>query len=68
MTITTVNDIANGLSTSQEIPFLKVGSAPKSIGAFHSLWMAAGQPGAGVAMASGDSFVSTYNLTFTAGG
>ena len=49
MTITTVNDIANGLSTSQEIPFLKVGSAPKSIGAFHSLWMAAGQPGAGVA-------------------
>lgn len=49
MTITNVNDIANGLSVAQDIPFLKVGGAPKSIGAFQSLWLAAGRPGAGVA-------------------
>lgn len=49
MTITTVNDIANGLSVAQDIPFLKVGTAPKAVGAFHSLWLAAGRPGAGSA-------------------
>lgn len=49
MTITSVDDIAAGLAVSQVIDFQKNGTAPKSVGSFHSLWLAAGRPGAGSA-------------------
>lgn len=49
MTIATVDDIAAGLASAQDIPYQKTFTAPKAAGAFQSGWMAAGFPGAGVA-------------------
>ena len=47
MSIATVDDIASGLASAQEIDFLKVFGAPKAAGAYQSAWLAAGRPGAG---------------------
>ena len=49
MSIATVDDIASGLASAQEIDFLKVFGAPKAAGAYQSGWLAAGRPGAGSA-------------------
>lgn len=49
MAIASVNDIATALAVSQNIDFLKVLTAAKAAGSFQSGWMAAGNPGAGVA-------------------
>lgn len=47
MAIATVDDIVSGLNASQDQNFLKVSGAAKAVGAFQSLWLAAGMPGAG---------------------
>lgn len=49
MAIASVDDIVAGLAQAQNISFLKTFGVPKAAGAFQSGWMAAGQPGAGVA-------------------
>lgn len=49
MTILTVDDIASGLASAQNINYLKVFGTPKAVGTFQSGWMATGTPGAGVA-------------------
>lgn len=47
MTITSVDNIAAGLSTAQRINFLKNITVPKAIGSFQSSWLGVGYPGAG---------------------
>jgi hypothetical protein len=49
MAITTVDDIAAGLANSQSVDFIRILTAAKAAGSFQSGWMAAGNPGAGVA-------------------
>lgn len=49
MAITSVDDIASGIASGIEYPFLKVLTAPKAIGSWQSGWLAAGKPGAGSA-------------------
>jgi hypothetical protein len=49
MAIATVDDIASGLSTAQDLMYQKTFTAPKAAGAFQSGWLAAGFPGAGSA-------------------
>jgi len=47
MAITSVDDIASGLSTQQRRNFLKILTAPKAAGAFQGSWLGTGIPGAG---------------------
>jgi hypothetical protein len=47
MTITTVDDIAAGLSAGQKINVLKNSTVPKAIGSYQSSWLGVGFPGAG---------------------
>lgn len=49
MAISTVDDIASGLSAAQRRSFLKVLTAPKAAGAFQGSWLGTGFPGAGTA-------------------
>lgn len=49
MAITSVDDIASGIASGIDYPFLKVLTAAKAIGSFQSGWLAAGNPGAGSA-------------------
>ncbi|MCX5864920.1 MAG: hypothetical protein NTW42_07585 [Deltaproteobacteria bacterium] len=49
MAITTVDDIASGLASAQDINIGKIFTAPKVAGSFQSGWMATGSPGPGVA-------------------
>lgn len=48
MAISTVDDIASGLSAAP-LPFLKIFSAAKAAGSMQSAWLSAGRPGAGSA-------------------
>lgn len=50
MAITTLDDVVNANANSRQLfSILKAITAPKSVGAFQSAWLAAGRPGAGSA-------------------
>ena len=67
MSITTVDDIAAGLNSAQDISYLKNLSAPKAAGSFQSAWLATGRPGAGAASPAYTAG-SGYNCTSATAG
>ena len=55
MAITSINDIAAGLSVAQYMDYFKAVTAMKAIGSFESSWLAVGNPGAGAASPAYDA-------------
>ena len=61
MSITTMDGLVSAMSAGQIKPIYKANMPSKSSGAFHSLWMAGGNPSAGTAPGSTTGVACTKN-------